>query len=392
MQQTVTAVSANGYAETSAAVGPRKMNVVLLCHLGRAGYNIQRALSAIGVKTYLIYDDRSASVRFSRGCSVLHHVRGNLATANDDLVVSLINTTHARVGIASVIPADVDAAIYLARIRDRLHPAIFPTSPPETLGLLNDKWEFAKICMAQGVPIPKTLFFENNASVDPIAIRDILGYPVIVKPATGFGQRGIDFLIDDAAVNKFCGLHTHDTGMVVQEFVQGRDWSLSVFALDGVVKNWTTWECPSQLETAYGVSRFMTTKFRHHDGLIAMVKKVIAATNFNGVANFDARLCDDGRMVLFECNPRFFNRMLAARICGLNFVAAGLPGHAMRQRPVLCSGDYYPWQDLFTRRGLRRLVSGEWKSRYLIRDLYEMIRDPIPPVVRKITQEDEKAN
>lgn len=392
MQQTVTAaIAANDHAEVLAAVGTQRMNVIMLCHLGRAGYNIQRALASLGIKTYLISDERSASIRFSRGCSVLHHVRGDLSTANEDTIVRLINETHDRVGVTSVIPADVDAALYLARIRDRVIPSIFPTSPPDTLSRLNDKWEFARICMAQKVSIPNTLFFANNASVDPTAIRETLGFPVIVKPVTGFGQRGIDFLIDNAAVEKFQDLHTHDTGMVIQEFVQGRDWSLSVFALDGVVKNWTAWECPSQLETSYGVSRFMVTKFRYHDDLIAMAEKVIAATNFNGVANFDARLSDNGRMVLFECNPRFFNRMLAARICGLNFVAAGLPGHALRQQTMLCKGNYYPWQELFTTRGLRLLVSGEWRLRYLLRDLYEMLRDPIPPLVRKFTHEDERA-
>jgi biotin carboxylase len=393
MNQMVSAtLVANRCAETSIGVSTRQMNVVVLCHLGRAGYNIQRALASLGAKTYLISDERSGSMRFSRGCSVLHHVPGNIATADENHIIKLINDTHEQVGIASVIPADVDASLYLTRIRDRLYPAIFPTAPSETLARLNDKWEFAKICMAEAVPIPNTLFFANNASVDPIAVRETLGFPVIVKPATGFGQRGIDFLIDDAAVEKFISLHTHDTGMVIQEFIQGRDWSLSVFALDGVVKNWTAWECPSQLETTYGVSRFMATKFRHHDGLIAMAEKVVAATHFSGVANFDARLSDDGRMVLFECNPRFFNRMLAARICGLNFVAAGLPSYALRQKDKLCNGDYYPWQELFTKRGLPLLLSGEWKLKYLLRDVYEMLRDPIPPLVRKFTREDEKAN
>lgn len=393
MNQMVSATMvANRRTETAIGISARQMNVVVLCHLGRAGYNIQRALAALGVKTYLISDDRSGSMRFSRGCSVLHHVRGHIATADEDHIIKLINETHEQVGIASVIPADVDSSLYLTRIRDRLYPAVFPTAPSKTLALLNNKWEFAKICMMHGVPIPKTLYFENNAAVDPIAIRDTLGFPVIVKPATGFGQRGINFLIDEAAVDNFLALRTHDNGMVIQEFIQGRDWSLSVFALDGVVKNWTAWECPSQLETAYGVSRFMATKFRHHDDLIAMVEKVIAATGFNGVANFDARLSETGRMVLFECNPRFFNRMLAARICGLNFVAAGLPGYAMRQEATLCSGNYYPWQELFTKRGLPLLLSGEWKLRYLLRDVYEMLRDPIPPLVRKFTREDEKAN
>jgi predicted ATP-grasp superfamily ATP-dependent carboligase len=371
----------------------RSMNVVVICHLGRSGYNVQRALAAIGVKCYLITDRRSASVRWSRGSKVLHHTAGDLSVADDDIVVRLINRTHERVGIVSVIPTDVTTSLMVARIRTRLAPSPFPTSPIETLNQLDNKWEFFKICSRIGVDTPKTLFFKNNAAVDLDAIAMNLTYPIIVKPVTGFGQRGIVVLQNAAATASFRNQAAHGHGMVVQEYITGQDWSISVLAVDGVVNNRTAWECPSQLDHAsYGVSRFLVTKFAGHEKLISMVEAVVAATSYSGIANFDARLGDDGRMVLFECNPRIFNRLLAARICGLNFVAAGLPGFAMLQRPALFEGAYYPWREALTMRGWRLLMSGEWKWRYLARDVWEMLRDPIPPLVRKITREDEKAS
>jgi predicted ATP-grasp superfamily ATP-dependent carboligase len=370
----------------------RKMNVVVLGHLGRSATNVQRALSAIGVQSYVINDRRSVSFSWSRDAKVLHRVAGDMGPDDDDEIVRKINDAHNRVGIASVIPADVTASLMLARIRDRLEPSTFPIPSIETLQRMDNKWEFAKICMSIGVPIPRTLYFGSNAEIDE-SINSLMPFPLIVKPASGFGQRGIVLLKNAEDVAAFKALDSHTTGFVIQEFVPGQDWSVSVLAVDGVINNLTAWECPSQFgKTDFGVSRFLITRFAGHEGLHKMVQDVIAATNYSGVANFDARLADDGRMVLFECNPRFFNRMLAARICGLNFVAAGLPGYALSQRQLLCDGSYYPWREAMTLRGWKLLLTGEWPWRYLARDLWEMIRDPLPAVIRKITREDEKAS
>lgn len=363
------------------------MNVVVICHWGRSGYNVQRALAALGIKSYFVIDQRATSVRYARGSKVLYHTAGDLSASDEAPVIARINAAHQSKGITSVIAADMVASLFLARIQDRLTAPLFPMASAETLQRLDDKWEFAKICLPLGVDIPKTVYFPNNAALDPMRCPP---FPVLVKPAVGYGQRNIVVLPDAAAAATFRSQHSHDHGMVVQEFIKGEDWSLSVFAMNGVVRNWTAWECPSQLSADYGVSRFMVTQFRHHDRLLDMVKTVVAALQFSGIANFDARLSVDGRMVLLECNPRFFNRMLAARIGGnLNFVAAGLPGYP--QRPALCDGTYYPWQYAFTKTGLRLLVSGVWPWRFLVRDLYEMLRDPIPPLVRKYTREDSMA-
>jgi predicted ATP-grasp superfamily ATP-dependent carboligase len=357
------------------------MNVIVICHWGRSGYNVLRALTPLGIKSYLITDDRARSLKSARGCKMLHHVP-ELSLADDATIIKVINDAHRDVGITSVIPTDVTASMVLARIRDRLLPPIFPMAPVETIHRLDDKWAFAQLCQSLGVDIPPTVYFAKNREVDAISLR----FPLIVKPSSGYGQRGIVMLPDRAAMAAFSQEHSHDHGMVIQEFIDGMDWSLSVFALDGEVKNWAAWECPGQLAADYGVSRYMVTTFRRNDKLLSMVETLVAGLGFSGIANFDARLASDGRMLLLECNPRFFNRMLAARIGGgLNFVAAGL---CLQQHRALCSGTYYPWQFAFTAKGARLLMTGEWRWRYLFQDVYEMVRDPLPPVIRKVIGED----
>lgn len=366
----------------------KPLNIVLICHFGRTGYNILRSLRALGARVYLVHDRRSASLRYSRCCEVVHASR-DLQATDPDLVLGIINDLHLEVGIDSVMASDVESLAFLSRIKDRLLAPVFPMSKAETLGTLNDKWEFYKLCQSAGVAAPKSLSFHSKAEFDFDTIERELGFPVIVKPIDSYGQRGITILR-----NRMQGevwqraIEVHDPAVIVQEYIEGRDWALSVFAHDGVIKHWVSWVCPSQLDSGYGIGRFLATEFIPRDDLLAMTQKVIAATQFSGVANFDAR-CDDhsGAMKMLECNPRFFNRMSAARLSGLDFVRPGLPVGST-QAVTLGSVSYYPWQELFSKRGLRRIMRGNWSLAPLLHDIYEMITDPLPPIVRKWSKED----
>jgi len=258
------------------------------------------------------------------------------------------------------------------------------------LRLLDNKWSFTQLCLANGIAVPKTVYIRNNGLLSLDMIADML--PVIVKPAVGFGQRSIVILTTHEDVRAFQQSVSHPYPCVVQEIVDGEDWALGAFAIAGDVTQWVTWKCPAQLEAtgaAYGVSRFQATQFTLHEPLIAMGRKIIAATRFTGVINFDARLTSTGQMIIFEANPRFFNRMLAARMCGVNVVAAGLPGMA-KARTTLEQCEYYPWQEMFRVRGWRLLRTGHWKWQHLRADLAEMLHDPLPPFVRKLTREETK--
>lgn len=369
-----------------------RLNVVLICHFGRTGYNILRSLRSVNAQVYLVHDNRSASLRFSRFCKVLHGTE-DYATADADVVLDRINDLHMRVGVDSVIASDVDALTFLARIKSRLLAPVFPMAEAETLALLNDKWQFHQLCEATGVELPKTLYFESKAGIDPDLIGRELTFPVIVKPVDSYGQRGIVVWQDKAQIKAW--LQTHDSfdhqATIVQEFIEGRDWALSVFAANGVIKHWVSWVCPGQLDAEYGIGRFLATQFSPREDLLAMGQKIVAATQFSGVANFDARFDERSRsMKMFECNPRFFNRMSAARLSGVDFVRPGLP---INDNQPINLGDisYYPWQELFSKRGIKRLMRAEWRIRPLMRDIYEMSTDPLPLMARKWSNEDKRA-
>ncbi len=380
---------------TPAAPQPHRkgrMNVVLICHFGRTGYNILRSLRAVNARVHLVHDDRSASLRFSRCCKVLRGV-DDYTTTDPDAVLDAVNDLHLRIGVDSVMASDVEAMTFLARIKHRVLAPVFPIAEASTLAVLHDKWQFHQLCEKAGVELPKTLYFETRAEIDPELIERELAFPVIVKPIDSYGQRGIIVWKNKAKIQEWlqtAGDFNHQA-TIVQEFIEGQDWALSVFAANGVIKHWVSWVCPGQLDAGYGVGRFLATKFSPREDLLAMGQKIVAATGFSGVANFDARFDERSRsMKMFECNPRFFNRMSAARLSGVDFVRPGLPVNN-NQPTNLGNVSYYPWQELFSKRGMKRMMRAEWPLKPLMSDFYEMGSDPLPLFVRKWTREDERA-
>ena len=369
--------------------GAKPLNVLLICHFGRTGYNILRSLKAMNARVYLVHDRRSASLSHSRRCKVVHAAR-DLGSADPDQVLEVVNDLHLQVGLDSVIASDVESLAFLSKIRDRVLAPVFPMADADTLALLNDKWTFYKLCETAGVAVPKSVSVACRAEFDVDLIERELGYPVLVKPVNSYGQRGISIFRDKTQAEEWKSGGDQDQPVIVQEYIEGTDWAISVFAQEGVIKHWVSWVCPSQLDLGYGIGRFLATEFRPRDDLFAMTQKIVAATGFCGVANFDARYDDQaGRMKMLECNPRFFNRMSAARLSGLDFVRPGLP--VVDDQPTtLGNVGYYPWQELFSARGLRRLLRGEWRVTPLLHDIFDMGTDPLPPIVRKWAREDER--
>jgi len=371
---------------------PRRLNIVLICHFGRTGYNILRSLRSVNARVHIVHDSRSASLRYSRYCKVLHAAE-DYATTDPEAIIDAINELHLDVGVDSVIASDVDALTFLSGIKARLLAPVFPMAEAATIEMLHDKWRFHQLCEAAGVAVPRSRYFASKGEVDPALIERELGFPVIVKPVDSYGQRGIVVWRSQDEVEAWLRSagDFDDRGTIVQEFVVGQDWSLSVFAQDGVIKHWVSWVCPGQLDDGYGIGRFLATQFSPRDDLFVIGQKLVAATQFSGVANFDGRFDErSGTMKMFECNPRFFNRMSASRLSGVDFVRPGLPVGGTQ--PVhLGEVGYYPWQELFSRRGIRRLLRAQWPLRPLFHDFYEMGTDPMPLLARKWAREDSRA-
>lgn len=349
----------------------RFLKVVLLCGRGGPSHAVLRSLSAMGAKTYLICDNRSA-IRFSRLCERVVFASRDIASEPPGTVAAVINGVHAEEAIDLVLGGDVASLVTIARMRDQLRPAVFPMPSLETLLRLHNKWEFHNLCVDCGVAVPRTLHLTYPDRFDPDEVVESFGLPLVVKPLASSGGDAVSIIHDRAGLLARIRdpEQQEDAGVLVQEYVAGSDWGLSVIARAGRVETWSTFACGNR----------WATEFCEQEELLDMGRRVVAATGYTGVANFDARLDGQSRIKLLECNPRFFHRVSATRLCGLDFVKAGIEGTP----GSLTRGGYYPRGDLLSWTGWKRLADGQWPLSVAVRDMVELLIDPAPPIVRQL--------
>jgi hypothetical protein len=128
-----------------------------------------------------------------------------------------------------------------------------------------------------------------------------------------------------------------------------------------------------------------TTAFEEIPRLAVMAARIASHTAYSGVANFDARQDQDGRIYLLKCNPRFFMRLGAARACGVDFLHFGLPGVRTPLGVIRsASGRYYSRGDILSGDGVRSLLSGRWPAGALVKSLWEACIDPAPLIARRL--------
>lgn len=353
------------------------MRAVLICHNAELALVVLRALRANRVRALLVCGKVAhTTLRASRLAGAIL-LAGDLA-AQPAAVADAINEQHKAEPIDIAMAADVEGLRLLHAMGGRLDVPVYPMPDPATLDLLNDKWSFYRFALRLGLDVPPTLFFDRRENIEPGRVAREVGFPAVVKPISQWASIGFRLIADKSALEALMADPTYRfDGMIVQRFVPGRDAGAGLFAQAGVARALSTFFCGPR----------DATEFAPIPALAAMIEKIAAATRYDGVANFDARIDERGRVWLIECNPRFFMRVTASRVCGLDFLKLGLPGTPPSPAPS-ARGRYYSIGDIASMSGLGRLLSGRWPARILFNSLVETCADPGPSIVRRLSRDD----
>jgi carbamoyl-phosphate synthase large subunit len=153
-----------------------------------------------------------------------------------------------------------------------------------------DKLALARAC-SPTVHTPRTEALTTATAAYPWT------YPVIVKPRSGSGSRGIRTVASDPELRELCG----DGALIVQEFLPGEEFSLDVLAdpagrVVSVVPR-------ARLRVDSGVS--VAGRTLHDPELDALARGVVRAVGLTLVGNVQCRRDAAGRAALLEVNPRF---------------------------------------------------------------------------------------
>ncbi|MGH1522668.1 ATP-grasp domain-containing protein [Leifsonia sp. L25] len=209
-------------------------------------------------------------------------------------------------------PEFVDDVIALCAADDV--DVLFSTVDVELPGLAARRDELAVVGTALAAPSHETLVtcldkyrlaeaVDGHARIPETRLLDREGvgaewvFPVIVKPRSGAGSRGVRLIADRAALEAL----GEDRSIIIQENLPGEEFSVDVLAgLDGAVIA----AVPRSRERVdSGVSIAGRTVRRAE--LSDTAADVARAIGLTGVANVQLRYSSDGVPALLEVNPRF---------------------------------------------------------------------------------------
>jgi len=223
---------------------------------------------------YLVPADRRRLVEPGRSAAFVPGLVGLVATARIDLVIPTVDV-------------ELEA---LAERRDELRPARLAAPSADTLRVALDKLELARRCAATG-RVPRT----EPAGAAALAVD--WRFPVIAKPRSGAGGRGVRTVPDRAALEAL----PLDEGLIVQDLLPGEEYSVDVLA-DAAGR--VVAAVPrTRARVDSGVS--IAGRTVHDPELEAVAGEIATAIGLVGVANVQLRRDREGRPALLEVNPRF---------------------------------------------------------------------------------------
>lgn len=255
------------------------------------------------------YVDRRALARFSR------YVDRTIALdpkAPLEGLESLLGKTHYDLLLPVSGPGIDFVAVNLARLGPLTRVAATPTH--DQLTTVNDKWAFFQTLQRAGIPTPFTVLVDSTGCADAFDPQE----PVILKPRGGSGGLGIVKLNSArefaARAGEFLG---EGHPYIMQRYLEGRDIDRSVLCANGTV---LASAVQQSVERHHGFAPSSALHF-HSDGPVeALVDRMMAALNWNGIAHIDLRYGQgQATPVVIEVNPRYWATLLGSLVAGVNF-------------------------------------------------------------------------
>lgn len=235
---------------------------------------------------------------------------------------------------------------------------IFPFDELESLTCSQERNELEKL--APLIPITAPHFFE--IAIDKIKLRQFLKeaeypylpisysltelrkalpsdskFPLLAKPGRSSAGRGIIHLQDQEALKSWLksNQELQDGDFFLQTYLAGQDINCNVFCVNGRVLEFTVQESPDKQAGSFYRNDDLT--FTHSEEVLAVVKPVLKALNWNGLACIDLRReKKSGRLYLLEINARVWASVMASYLrAGVNFPSLAVQiSLALKQQPL----------------------------------------------------------
>ena len=286
------------------------MKALLLAAQYHMSYRVMRCAAEAGAEVYVLGNIERGLAR-SRFCKELFVSDYIINGAYDEALALEINWYTRKFGIDLVLPGDAPTTRALIAVRDLIEAPCFPMPTLDQFDLLNNKWEFTKLCGNIGVTCANTrLFPDVGALVSEIEACGLV-FPSIAKALSLNNGRACVKL--DAADAREQVQQIRYRPVLVQDFIEGEDIGASVYCVGGEIKAFVAHILKDKIYRTFDDQRINVD-----------IERIMACVRADGVYNFDMRLTPEGTIYYLECNPRFFYKIDLSMLAGINFASFGL--------------------------------------------------------------------
>ena len=282
------------------------------------------------------------------GCDISPHAFGHYQAgfAETFLVardgyVDAVEELCVRHGIAAVIPGGEGPLGLLGPQAERFAAAgvHVAANSPDVVATCSDKARLFERLAALGVPMPRTVTVRDASQCGEV------GYPCVVKPATGTGGSRFVFLAADRAEAELYAafvLNNADA-VLIQEYVPHDEGEFTVGVLSTpagrlvgsvAMRRLFHAKLSVQFETAAGLisSGYSQGLIDEFPEVRSQSEAIARAIGSAGPVNIQARL-RGGRLLPFEINPRFSASTYLRALAGFNEIDIYLR-HVLDGRPL----------------------------------------------------------
>ena len=281
---------------------------------------IARSLAERGVEV-IVCDDVNMTV-----CSFSKHVKETFTVASwetdpeqflQDLEAAVLEYApgDGRPYVLMPVFREIDL---ISRNRSRFEPAIKLAAPDiKSIELVTPKHNLAALAAEHGLDIPET--WRPESADDLRALAPQLSFPLIVKPIDGAGGRGVSCVgTIEEAVRDAEALGFQNPPLV-QECIDGEDYCVAVLAEAGELNAIMAYRNVSTFPREAGAGAVRETV--DAEPFRAEAEKLVAATNWDGVAQLDFRWSGaaEDAPKLIEVNARFWAGIFHSVASGVDF-------------------------------------------------------------------------
>lgn len=285
--------------------------VLVLTDMENLALSVIRTLGGRGLVAGVAGAGAGPLVRLSRHCSFYAQVAadGREMAEAGPAVVEAAGRAVRDFKPDLIVPVDVPGGYLAARLKEAGGPIpFFPSPDAATLDRVDDKWSFYRFLLANGLPTPGTLRLEDAGASAGLKV------PAVIKPPADSGGRGVTVVRTEGELR--ARLDGAAYPILSQEYVEGEDVDLSFLADRGRLLAWAV-----QLRAPDGSIRYIDD-----ERVVDIGRRLAAASDYTGLAHIDMRY--DGparaRVVVIECNPRFWGTFAYTLGLGADFLGLGM--------------------------------------------------------------------